>query len=67
MSFGKDPIIKRKPDTTKNADGLDEIIARQREREKNFYPIRVNRTTVVLVGINRRKCKKDKENEIHRR
>ena len=32
----KGPVEESKPDTTKNIENLDEIIARQREREKNF-------------------------------
>lgn len=49
MSYGKDPMAPRKPDTTKNTEDLDSIIARQREREKNLYPVRINRTTVIYV------------------
>ena len=45
----KGPVEENKPDTTKNIENLDEIIARQREREKNLYPVRVSGTTVIYV------------------
>lgn len=45
----KGPVEGSKPDTTKNTGNLDEIIARQREREKNLYPVRVSGTTVIYV------------------
>lgn len=35
----KGPVEESKPDTTKNIGNLDEIIASQREREKNLYPV----------------------------
>lgn len=40
----------RKPDVSKNTDNLDEIIRRQREREKHLYPVRITGTTVVYVA-----------------
>lgn len=43
------PVEESKPDTTKNIENLDEIIARQREREKKLYPVRVSSTTVIYV------------------
>ena len=49
----KGPAEERKPDTTTNVSNLDEIIARQREREKNLYPIRVSGTTVIYVTRNK--------------
>lgn len=45
----KAPTDERKPDTSKNADNLDQIIERQRERERNLYPLRVSKTTVIYV------------------
>ncbi len=45
----KSSVEEGKPDTTKNTGNLDEIIARQREREKNLYPVRVSGTTVIYV------------------
>ena len=38
-----------KPDTTTNASGLDEIIRKQIQREKKLTPIKVNKTTTVLI------------------
>ncbi|MCD7849285.1 MAG: hypothetical protein LUH63_05815 [Parabacteroides sp.] len=38
-----------KPDTTSNASGLDEIIQKQVQREKQLIPIKVNKTTTVLI------------------
>lgn len=49
----KGPAEERKPDTTTNVSNLDEIIARQREREKKLYPIRVSGTTVIYVTRNK--------------
>lgn len=49
----KGPAEERKPDTTTNVSNLDEIIARQREREKNLYPIRISGTTVIYVTRNK--------------
>lgn len=51
------PMVERKADTTKNADGLDECIARQLEREKRLYPLRVSKTTVIYVP----KCRQTRE------
>lgn len=45
----KSPADERKPDITVNNGNLDEIIARQREREKKLYPVRVSKTTVIYV------------------
>lgn len=45
----KAPTDERKPDTSKNIDNLDQIIERQRERERNLYPLRVSKTTVIYV------------------
>ena len=45
----KGPAEERKPDATTNVSNLDEIIARQREREKTLYPVRVSSTTVIYV------------------
>lgn len=49
MSFGKDPLIERKADTTKNGKKLEECISVHRKRERNLYPLRINRTTVIYV------------------
>ncbi len=49
----KGPAEERKPDTTTNEENLDEIIARQREREKNLYPVRISATTVIYVTKNK--------------
>lgn len=45
----KSSTEERKPDTTRNTSGIDELIAKQREREKNLYPVRVSNTTVIYV------------------
>lgn len=49
----KGPVEERKPDTTTNEENLDEIITRQREREKNLYPVRISSTTVIYVTRNK--------------
>ncbi|RGU22440.1 hypothetical protein [Bacteroides cellulosilyticus] len=49
----KGPAEERKPDITVNTGNLDEIIARQREREKNLYPVRISATTVIYVTKNK--------------
>lgn len=45
----KSPADERKPDITANIGNIDEIIARQRERDKKLYPVRVSKTTVIYV------------------
>lgn len=49
----KYPAEECKPDITVNTGNLDEIIARQREREKNLYPVRISATTVIYVTKNK--------------
>lgn len=41
--------VQRKADVTKNAEGLDDYIEAQRDRERNLYPLRINSTTVIYV------------------
>lgn len=38
-----------KPDTTTNTSGLDEIIRKQVQREKQLTPVKVNKKTTVLI------------------
>lgn len=57
----KAPTDERKPDTSKNTDNLDLIIERQRERERNLYPLRVSKTTVIYVT--KRKATKEYADE----
>lgn len=38
-----------KPDTKYNSSELDDIIQRQIQREKHLIPVRVNKTTTVLM------------------
>lgn len=54
MSFGKDPMIQRKGDNSKNGKKLDEFISAQRNNEKKLFPLRINRTTVIYVS--KEKC-----------
>lgn len=49
-------MVERKADTTKNGDKVHQCIANQRKREKELYPLRINKTTVIFV-------KKEKCNE----
>lgn len=49
----KGPAEERKPDITVNTGNLDEVITRQREREKELHPIRVSSTTVIYVTRNK--------------
>lgn len=49
MSFGKDPLIERKGDNSANSPGVDKCVKKQREREKNLYPLRITPTTVIYV------------------
>lgn len=49
MSFGKDQMIERKSDSTKNGRNITECISMQRKREKHFFPLRISRTTVIYV------------------
>lgn len=46
---GKEPTAVRHCDPTKNPDGVQEAIERQREREKHLRALRVDKNTVILV------------------
>ena len=46
----------RRCDLTKNPDGVQEAIERQREREKHLRALRVDKNTVILVP--KKKCTK---------
>lgn len=39
----------RKDDTSRNADGLEFYIRRQRKRENNLFPLRISSTTTIYV------------------
>lgn len=51
--------LSKKEDTRHNADNLDNIISRhkQREQSKESFPLRINRNTVIYVA--REKCNKE--------
>ncbi len=42
MSYGKDPIAPRRPDTSENPVGTERSIARQRKKEQHGYFVRVD-------------------------
>lgn len=44
------PTKERKADTTKNSNSLSEFIERQKEYEKQLYPLRITGTTVIYVN-----------------
>lgn len=50
MSFGKDPMLGRKGDNNKNGDNVHGCQAKQREREKGMYPLRITPKTVIYVS-----------------
>lgn len=43
--------IKRtqKPDTTENQVNVTDVIEKYKQREKNLFPLRINRQTVIYV------------------
>lgn len=43
------PTKERKADTTKNSNNLSEFIERQKEYEKQLYPLRITWTMVIYV------------------
>ena len=43
------PTKERKADTTKNSNSLSEFIERQKEYEKQLYPLRITGATVIYV------------------
>lgn len=43
------PTKERKADTTKNSNSLSEFIERQKEYEKQLYPLRITGTTVIYA------------------
>lgn len=49
-------IGKKKDDSSRNDDNLDVVVARCINKDKNLYPLRINKTTVIYVT-------KDKCNE----
>ena len=55
-STAKEPKAIRHCDMTKNPDGVQEAIERQREREKHLRTLRVDKNTVILVP--KKKCTK---------
>lgn len=55
-STAKEPKVARHCDLTKNPDGVQEVIERQKEREKHLRALRVNQNTVILVP--KKKCTK---------
>lgn len=57
MSFGKDPMTERKPDTERNAAGLEKYIERQREKETRLFPLRINERVTILVP--KEKCTRE--------
>lgn len=40
---------KIKADIDKNGEGVDNAIERYKRREKNLFPLRINRQTVIYV------------------
>ena len=48
-STAKEPKAARHSDPTKNPDGVQEAIEKQREREKHLRALRVDKKTVILV------------------
>lgn len=48
MHKAKPAMAKRKDDLSRNADGLDELIRKQREKERGMYKVRINKSTVLL-------------------
>lgn len=55
-STAKGPKAIRHCNLTKNPDGVQEAVERQREREKHLRALRVDRNTVILVP--KKKCTK---------
>lgn len=53
MSFGKDPMIQRKSDNRKNGKDIDKYIEKQIKNERNLYPLRITKTTVIYVTKNK--------------
>lgn len=50
------PEERKKADTSKNSDKLEEVIQKHKQSENRLYPLRINKTTVIFVT-------KDKQNE----
>lgn len=55
-STTKESKAARHCDLTKNPDGVQEAIERQKEREKHLRALRVNQNTIILVP--KKKCTK---------
>lgn len=49
--------VERKPDVEKNGYGIEAAIRKQRRREKQLFPLRLNATTVLYVTAD--KCNEE--------
>ena len=49
MSRTKQPTTPRRPDHTRNPDGLEAVIEKQRRKEKSLHMLRVSRNTWIVV------------------
>ena len=58
MSYGKDPMTERKPDTERNAAGLEKCMERQRVKEEHLHPLKINERITILVP--REKCNNER-------
>lgn len=45
----KPPMVERKADLDVNGDKINQAMARQREKEKKLFPLRVSFNTVIYV------------------
>lgn len=50
-------MSKQKIDTLAKADKIDAEAEQQREKERKLFPLRISRTTVILVP--RKKCNEE--------
>lgn len=49
MSYGKDPISPRRPNTSENPAGTERYIVRQREKEQHGRFVRIDNKTTIFV------------------
>lgn len=53
----KPPMTERKPDLELNGNKVLEAVELQRKREKDLFPLRINRTTIIYVT--KEKCTRE--------
>lgn len=57
MSTSKSPMANRKINMEENPKGVENLVLKQKQRERHLFPLRINKQTVIYVA--RDKCNKE--------